>query len=220
MNEKLPLYVGIIAIVIGLLAIGVAGQTMMVLSNSPAGHGHEKPVASEEDVDWLLEGAVNSINNDVVFETRTQGLMANVTILQETLQLHQDEIVKNKKLLQNAQIGTGDEQKDKLDEQSTTGDFGITINLAAKTFFRGDIIWVSGTSEALKPIEAIVLHPKIDPVDIMEKSYYTGPTANADKNGNYNLGFATDFDSRIGLYEVYVKSQGKTSDKLTFELVE
>ncbi len=120
------------------------------------------------------------------------------------------EIVQTRKLLENAQIGTGDQQKDKLDEQSGSGTTPkLTIHLDSKEFIRGEIIWISGTAEPLKPLEAIITDA------ILNKRY---PTANADKQGNYKIAYTTNFDSPFGTYTVFVKSQGESSQILSFVL--
>jgi len=120
------------------------------------------------------------------------------------------EIVQVKKDLQNAQIGTGDAQKDKLDEQSGTGTSPVlTINLDAKEFIRGEIIWISGTGEPLQPIQATITDADLN------KRY---PNASVDKIGNFKLAYTTDFDSPIGTYTVFVKSSGDRSQTLSFVL--
>ncbi len=120
------------------------------------------------------------------------------------------EIVQTRKLLDNAQIGTGDQQKDKLDEQSGSGTTPkLTIHLDSKEFIRGEIIWISGTAEPSTPVEAVVTDA------ILNKRY---PTANADQNGNYKIAYTTNFDSPYGSYTLFVKSQGDSSQILSFVL--
>ena len=120
------------------------------------------------------------------------------------------EIVQTRKLLDNAQIGTGDAQKDKLDEQTGSGTTPkLTIHLDSKEFIRGEIIWISGTAAPLNPVEATITDA------ILNKRY---PTANADKQGNYKIAYTTNFDSPYGTYTLFVKSQGDSSQILSFVL--
>ncbi len=120
------------------------------------------------------------------------------------------EIVITRKILQDAQIGTGDPQKDKLDEQSGTGTSPIlTIHLDSKEFIQGEIIWISGTGEPLQPIQATITDANLN------KRY---PNASVDKNGSYKVAYTTDFDSPKGTYTVFVKSSGDTSQTLSFTL--
>ncbi len=210
-----PLIFATIGLTIAIGALLVAG---FALSQDPGvgEHTHPGHVESKEltEVESALEKRIET--------ERLYNISLNKTMLemQATLQLHQDEIIKNKKLLQLAQLGTGDTDIEKLKEQGTKGDFGITIHLDSDVFLRGEIVWISGTSEPGKPVTAVIRHPNIDRIDISERAYITEPTANADQQGNFKIGFATKFDSRLGEFTLYVKSQGKTSNELSFTLKE
>jgi len=122
------------------------------------------------------------------------------------------EIVQVKRDLQNAQIGTGDQARDDLNQQSGTGTTPkLTIHLDSNEFIRGEIIWISGTSEPLKSVESTITDPNLR---------QTSPTANADQRGNFKIGFATEFDDPLGTYTVYVRSQGERSQTLSFVLTQ
>ncbi len=118
------------------------------------------------------------------------------------------EIVMTRKILQDAQIGTGDQARDKLDEQSGKGSSpALTIHLDASEFIKGEIIWISGTGEPLQPIQATITDANLN------KRY---PNASVDKIGNFKVAYTTDFESPVGTYTVFVKSSGETSQILSF----
>lgn len=120
------------------------------------------------------------------------------------------EIVAVKLDLANAQIGTGDAQRDSLDEQTGSGTSPkLSIHLDSNEFIKGEIIWISGTADPLLPIQATITDPNGN------KRY---PNASVDKNGSYKLAYTTDFDSLLGQYKVFVKSQGESSQTLSFIL--
>ncbi len=132
------------------------------------------------------------------------------TDLMEQREEYTREIVMTRKILQDAQIGTGDDARDKLDEQSGTGTSPIlTIHLDSKEFIRGEIIWISGTGEPLQPIQATITDSDL------QKRY---PNASVDKIGNFKIAYTTDFESPLGTYTVFVKSSGETSQTLSFNL--
>ena len=125
------------------------------------------------------------------------------------------EIVAVKKDLQNAQIGTGDAQKDKLDEQRGSGTSpSLTIALASTEYLKGEIIFIEGTANPGQPITATICLPVQD-FEICHKRTVHGQV---DKRGTYTMGFATDFDDPLGIWNVYVKSDGQTSETLSFIL--
>ena len=196
------------------IASGAIIHTYQDSDDSVGAHTHPGHVESAElaKVESALEKRIETerLNNIE--------LVKIILEMQATDQLHQDEIIKNKKALGLAKMGAGD--PDIEEDQDTTGDFGITIHLDSDVFLRGEIVWISGTAEPGKPVTAVVRHPNIDQVSITETPYFTEPTANADQQGNYKIGFATKFDSRLGEFTLYVKSQGKTSNELSFTLKE
>ena len=122
------------------------------------------------------------------------------------------EIVQTRKLLQDAQIGTGDKERDELDEQTGSGTSPrLTIHLDSNEFLRGEIIWISRTADPLKQVEATITDPNLS------KRH---PNASIDRNGSFKIGYTTDFESALGTYTVYVRSQGEISQTLSFVLKE
>ena len=120
------------------------------------------------------------------------------------------EIVQVKKDLSLAQIGTGDQQKDKLKEQTGTGTSPkITIHLDSNEYIRGEIIWISGTADPLQPVQATVKDPNFKT---------RTPNASADSRGLFKVALTTNFDSILGTYTVFVRSQGEVSQTLSFVL--
>jgi len=209
---------GVVILVTLVIALGAVGIGLYAVVQEPdvtvGVHTHPGHVETTE-----LEKVESALEKRIETE-RLYNIGLNKTLLevQATQQLHQDEIIKNKKALQLAKMGAGDPEIE--EGQDTQGDFGITIHLDSDVFLRGEIVWISGTAEPSQPVEAVIRHPKINPIDNSETAYFTGPTANADQQGNYKIGFATKFDQRLGEFTIYVKSQGKTSNELTFTLKE
>ncbi len=192
MNDN-TIYLVIISLIVGIIAFGGMVYNFQN-SDDIAGHTHPTTAhtAPFDDSD-ILQALVNI---DLKFiDQRNE---------------YTREIVQTRKLLENAQVGTGDSQKDKLDEQTGSGTTPkLTIHLDSNEFIRGEIIWISGTAEPLLPVEATITDA------ILNKRY---PTANADKQGNYKIAYTTNFDSPFGTYTVYVKSQGDSSQILSFVL--
>jgi len=197
------LIVAFVGIIGSALAIGLAGNTMLNLNEL------------ETQVEANKANAISALTRpDSEFDdTDILQALANIELEQiDQRNEYTREIVQTRKLLQDAQIGTGDSQLDKLDEQSGTGTSPkLTIHLDSSEFIRGEIIWVSGTSDPKVNVEATVTDPKLSK---------RSPNGQSDQRGEWKIAIITKFDSPLGTYTVYVRSQGELSQTLSFVLIQ
>jgi len=192
MNDTALMGVMIVAILLG--AVGAAGAIANYQDDSVAGNSHPIPPPPIPFDDSDILQALTDFELSLI-DQRNE---------------YTREIVQTRKLLQDAQIGTGDSQKDKLNEQTGTGTSPkLTIHLDSNEYIRGEIIWISGTSDPSTPVEATVTNPNLG------KRY---PNASTDIRGDFKIGVFTDFDSPLGTYTVFVRSQGEISQTLSFNL--
>jgi len=193
------LITGFVAIVIAVTALGIAGQTMLN-TDLATDLAHSHPGGQLTHTEPFDDTDLMQVIADLELELIDQRIE------------YTKEIVQVKKDLQKAQIGTGDPERDELDVQRGTGTSPkITITLDSSEFIRGEIIWISGTGEPLQQIQATITDPNLN------KRF---PNASIDRNGSFKIAYTTDFDSLIGTYTVYVKSQGENSQTLSFSLKE
>jgi len=207
-QEKKPINLGLIgafvAITIAVLALAMAGQVMttmlttddviLIIKNNPQLFPTTEPY-DPTDIMTALGQLEVKVNDNRAEYTR--------------------EIVQVKKDLQKAQIGTGDPEREGLNVQRGTGTSPIlTITLEATEYIKGEIIFIEGTGNPGQPITATMCLPT-EEFKICPKRTVHGQI---DKRGTYTMGFSTTFDDPLGIWNLFVKSDGETSETLSFIL--
>ena len=215
MNYQLP--ISFVAIALALIAIGIGAFNF---GNQSEFSDADITNYIQENKAWIISQlGIKDVEdyNDKELRDLITALQNNQTEHREVLLIHQNEIIKNKKLIEErVPLGSGDDTDTGSSGSGTTTPT-ITISLESTEYFRGEIVWIEGKTDPREQVEAVIKTPNRDSLG---RILYDNPQANSDGNGNYKIAYITEFTDSLGKYEVYVESADKKSVTLEFTLKE
>lgn len=168
--------------------------------------------ANKDNIKIILDNQKSMKEGIESQATKSAGIANNVTDIQETLEQHQKEIIKNREELRLARQGAAIPPQDATVPAQTPF---LTLSIEKTEWLVGSTIIFTGTGI---PDEIVIIN--VFKAGSCGQQDICSVWVTVDNNSNFKIEFETSFDDRVGTWKAYVRQGDLRSETITFEVTQ